>query len=80
MSFKNNGKPRFRVYKIDIDKGKDRCGVAKHFLTKNTNIIMTRKIELHLIEQLEECNYDVEGKLWCRGKYWQAQLSLGRMV
>ena len=51
--------------------GKDkRCGVAKHFLTKRTNA----NIEVQLIEQLQKGNYDIEGKLWCREKYWQAQL------
>ena len=27
-----------------------------------------------LIEQVQEDHYDLEGKLWCREKYWQAQL------
>ena len=32
-------------------------------------------IEIQLIEQVREGNYDLgEGKLWCREKYWQAQL------
>ena len=51
--------------------GKDkRCGVAKHFLTKCTNA----NIEVQLTEQLQKGNYDLEGKLWCREKYWQAHL------
>ena len=28
----------------------------------------------YYIEQVEEGNYDLEGKLWYREKYWQAQL------
>ena len=28
-----------------------------------------------MIEQVEESDYDVEGKLWCREKYCQVQLS-----
>ena len=33
-AYKNNFKPGFRVHKSDINTGKDRCRVAKHFLTK----------------------------------------------
>ena len=36
-AFNNNFKPRFRVHRNDVITGKDRCGVAKHFLTKCTN-------------------------------------------
>ena len=32
--FKDNFKTRFRVHKSDAVTGKDKCGVAKHFLTK----------------------------------------------
>ena len=63
VPFKNNCKPRFRVCKIDINTGKDKCGVAKHFLTKTINASIIRKIELQLIERLEEDNFDGEGKL-----------------
>ena len=73
-AYKNNFKPRFRVHKSDINTGKDRCGVAKHFLTKCTDVGELENIEVHLIEQVEEGDYDVEGKLWCREMYWQAQL------
>ena len=58
VAYKNNFKPRFRVHKSDI----------------NTDVGKLENIELHFIEQVEEGNYDVEGKLWCREKYWQAQL------
>ena len=71
-AFKNNFKPRFRVHKSDVIT--DRCGVAKHFLTKCTNDNKIENIEVQLIEQVLEGNYDLEGKLWCREMYWQAQL------
>ena len=73
-AFKDNFKPRFRVHKSDVITGKDRCGVAKHFLTKCTNGNKVENIEVQLIEQVLEGNYDLEGRLWCREKYWQAQL------
>ena len=62
------------VHKSHVITRKDRCGVAKHFLTKCTNGNKVENIELQLIEQVEEGNYDLEGKLQCRGKYWQTQL------
>ena len=54
--------------------GLDRCGVAKHFLTKCTDVSKLENFAVHLIEQVEEGDYDVEGKLWYREKYWQDQL------
>ena len=71
---KNNFKPRFRVHKSNINTIKGRCGVAKHFLTKCTDIGKLWNIEVHLIKQVEEGNYDVQGKLWCRENYLQAKL------
>ena len=73
-AFKDNFKPRFRVHKNDVITGKERCGVAEHFLTKCTNGNKVENTEIQLIEQVQEGNYDLEGKLWCREKYWQAQL------
>ena len=73
-AYKDNFTPRFRVHKSDINTGKDRCGVAKHFLTKSTDVGKLENIEVQLIKQVEEGDYDVEGKLWCREKYWQVQL------
>ena len=70
----NNFKRRFRLHKSDINKSKNWCCVAKHFLIKCTDIGKHENIEVHLIEQVEEGDYDVEGKLRCREKYWQAQL------
>ena len=64
---KNNFKPRFRVHKSNINTIKGRCGVAKHFLTKCTDIGKLWNIKVHLIKQVEESNYD--GKLWCRENY-----------
>ena len=63
-----NFKPRFRVDKSDTNTDKDRCGVAKHFLNKCIDVGRIEDIEVHLIEQNEEGNYDVEDKLWCREK------------
>ena len=60
-AYKNNLKPRFRVHRSDIDTPRDRCGVAKHFLTKCTDAGKFENIEIHLIEQVEEGDYDVEG-------------------
>ena len=74
-AYKNNFKPKFRVHNSDISTGTDRCRVAKHFLTKCTDVGKLENIEVHIIEQVEEGDYDVEGKLWCRKKYWQSQLS-----
>ena len=62
-----------RVHKSDINSGKDRCGVAKHFLNICTGIKL-ENVEVQLIEEVKEGNYDVQGKLWSRGKYWQAHL------
>ena len=73
-AFKDNFKPSFRVHKSDVITGKDRYGVAKHFLTKCTNGNKAENLEVQLIEQVQEDHYDLEGKLWCREKYWQAQL------
>ena len=73
-AYKNNFKSRFRVHKSDINTGKDRLGVVKHVLTKCTDVGRLENIEIHLIEQVEKGDYDVEGKLWCREQYWQAQL------
>ena len=53
----------------DVITGKDRCGVGKHFLTKCTDGNRVENIEVQLIEQMQERNYDLKGKLWCREKY-----------
>ena len=70
----DNFNPRFRVQKSDVITGKDRSGVTKHFLTKCTNGNKVENIKDQLIEKVQESNYDLEGKLWCREKYWKAEL------
>ena len=73
-AFKDNFKKRFRVHKSDVNTGKDRCGVGKHFLSECSDIGNIKNMEVQPIEQVLEGNQDVEGKLWNREKYWQAQL------
>ena len=65
---------KFKIHKSDVVTGKERCGVTKHFLTKFTNGNKVENIEFQLIEQVQEGDYDLKGKLQCREKYWQAQL------
>ena len=48
--------------------------MAKHFPCKCTNGNKVENIEVQLIEKVQEGNYDLEGRLWCRKKYWQVQL------
>ena len=73
-TYRNSFKSRFKVHKNVINIGKDNCGVAKHFLNKCTDVGKLENIEVHLIEQVEESDCDVESKLWCREKCCQAQL------
>ena len=63
-----------RLSRSDINTGKVRCGVAKHFLNKCTGINKLENVEVQLIEEVKEVNYKLEGKLCSREKYWQAQL------
>ena len=51
--------PRFRVHKSDVITVKDRCGVAKHFLTKCTNGSKIENIESQLIEQVQGRSVEV---------------------
>ena len=67
-------KERFRVHKSDIKTGKDRCGVAKHFISKCLVNNALSNIKVQLIEQIVCDNDEIESKLWSREKYWQAQL------
>ena len=48
--------------------------MTKHFLNNCTEINKLDNVEVQLIEEVKEGNYDLEGKLWSREKYWQAQL------
>ena len=67
-------KERFRVHKSDINTHKIRCGVVKHF-TSSCNLDNTlSNLKVQLIECLDGNVEDLEGKLWQREKYWQAQL------
>ena len=43
--------------------------MGKHFLTKCTDGNRVENIEVQLIEQMQERNYDLKGKLWCTEKY-----------
>ena len=47
---KNTFLPRFRVHKSDINIGKGRCGIAKHFLTTCTDVGKLKNIEVNLTE------------------------------
>ena len=47
-AFESNFKPRFRVCKSDINTGKDRRGVAKHFLNNCTGINKLKNVEVQL--------------------------------
>lgn len=68
-AYKNNFKPRFVVHKSEINTGKYSCGVVKHFSTQCTDVDKIGNIEVHLVERVEEGDLNVEGKLWCKGKY-----------
>ena len=48
--------------------------MAKHFLNICTGINRLENVEVQLIEEVKENNYDLEDKFWPREKYWQAQL------
>ena len=73
-AFESNFKPSFRVHKSDINTGKNKCGVAKCFLNNCTGINTLENVEVQLIEEVKEGNYDLKGKLWSREKHWRAQL------
>ena len=67
-------KSRFRIHKSDIKSKKDRCGTASHFNTECTDISNSHKfLKIQIIESVQ-CDYNLEGKLWERGRYWQCQL------
>ena len=64
----------FRVYKSDFITGKDRCGVAKHFLTKYTDGKNVENIDVQETEQVLKGNFDLKGNSRCIEKYCQAHL------
>ena len=53
-TFESNFKPRFRVHKSDINTGKDRCGVVKHFLNNCTEINNLRMWKYNLSKKLKK--------------------------
>ena len=65
-------KARFRIHKSDIKTKKGRCGSARHFNTKYSDVQNPHRF-LQLIESVVS-NLDLENKLWEREKYWQCQL------
>ena len=68
--FESNFNPRLS----DTNTGKVKCGVAKHFINNCPGITKLGNVEIQLVEEVKEGNYDFEGKLWSRYKNWQAQL------
>ena len=67
-------KSRFRIHKSDIKTKKDRCGTARHFNIKCTDSSNPHKfLKIQIIESVQ-CDYNLEGKLWKRERYWQCQL------
>ena len=68
--FKENVQARIRVHN-SVRTGKDRYGVAKHFLIRYTDGNKVRNIEVQLIEKVQNRYYDRKGKLLRKEKYWQ---------
>ena len=68
-AFERSFKPRFRVHKTDINTGKVKRWVDKHFLNNCTGINKLENVEVQVIEEVKEGNYDLEGKVWWREKY-----------
>lgn len=44
------------------------------FIIKCTNGNKLKNIEVQQIKQVQECNYDLKSKLWCRENFWKAEL------
>ena len=59
-AFKINFKRRFRVHNSHVITCKDRCLVAKQFLTKSINDNKVENIEVQLTEQVREGNYNLK--------------------
>ena len=51
-AYESNFKLRFRVHKSNINTGKFRCGMAKHFLNKCIGINKLENVEVQLIEEV----------------------------
>ena len=67
-------KSRFRIHKSDIKTKKDRCGTARYFKTKCTDSSNPHKFLKMQIKESVQCDYNLQGKLLQRGRYWQCQL------
>ena len=67
-------KTRFRIHKSDIKTKKDRCGTARYFNTKCSDVQNPHGfLQVQLIQSVVS-DVDLENKLWEREKYWQFQL------
>ena len=67
-------KARFRIHKSDIKTKKDRCGTARHFNSKCSDVQNPHRfLQVQLIESVVS-DSNLENKLWERGKYWQCKL------
>ena len=65
---------RFRIHKSDIKTKKDRCGTARNFNNKCSDVQnLHRFLQVQLIESLVS-DLDLENKLWEREKCWECQL------
>ena len=67
-------KSRFRIHKSDIKTKKARCGTARHLNNKYTESSNPQKLLKTQIIESVQCDYNLEGKLWERERYWQCQL------
>ena len=67
-------KARLRIHKSDIKTKKDKCGTARHFNTKCSDVQNSHRfLQVQLTESVVS-DLDLENKLWEREKYWQCQL------
>ena len=67
-------KARLRIHKSDIKAKKDRCGTARHFKNKCSDVQNPyRFLQVQLVESVVS-DLDLEHKLWEREKYWQCPL------
>ena len=57
--FESNFNPRLS----DTNTGKVKCGMAKHFINNCPGITKLGNVEIQLVEEVKEGNYDFEGKL-----------------
>ena len=73
-AFKDNFEPSFWVNKSYVISGKDRCRLAKHFLTKCTDGNKDKNSEVQLIEQVRKGNCEFEKILWRKVKWCQEKI------